>query len=268
MLVHMRLFLSALAPLGAIALLAAPRPAYSQDRFEIEVYPYQTAERGEWELEAHLNHTRRGSTAFDGRVAPTQGQTRLTAELTRGLTDHWEVSAYLLSAHSQDVGAEFAGWRLRSRVRGPETWRLPVQVGMSVELEATQPSFSDSRYTLEVVPILEKRFGQVRLTVNPVLEHDLSGPESAEGWELEPRARFGVPVSRRVTVALEYYGKLGHIGEISPLEAQGHQFYPSVDLKLGDDLAVNLGVGIGTATSGDRLVFKSRFEIPLGGERH
>jgi len=112
------------APRTLVALAFAlqgvvPRPVAAQDRFEIEVYPYQTASRGEWDLETHLNYTRLGITTFDGQVAPTQGQVRLATELTHGITDSWEVAGYLLAAHRSGAGAEFAGWRLRSRLRRP-----------------------------------------------------------------------------------------------------------------------------------------------------
>ena len=248
-------------------LTALPIRSAAQDRFEIEVYPYETAARGEWELETHLNYTQVGTTAFDGRVAPTEGQTRLAAELTHGLTDHWELSAYLLAAHRSASGVDFAGWRMRSRVRAPETWRLPVQLGLSLELEATQPAFSDSPLTLELVPIFQRRVGRWQFTVDPAFERDLSGPEASEGWEFEPRARAAVTASRTVTLALEYYGALGHVGAILPAESQVHQFFPTVELRLGDELSVDLGVGVGATAVGDRLVFKSRLEIPLGGER-
>src|SRR5437879_12424095 len=108
------------APRLALTLLAVlARRGAAQDRFEIEVYPYQTAARGEWELETHLNYTRLGITTFDGRVAPTQGQVRLATELTHGVTDSWEVAGYLLAARRSGAGAEFAGWRLRARLRAP-----------------------------------------------------------------------------------------------------------------------------------------------------
>ena len=200
-------------------------------------------------------------------MAPTEGQTRLAAELTHGLTAHWELSAYLLAAHRSASGVDFAGWRMRSRVRAPETWRLPVQLGLSLELEATQPAFSDSPLTLELVPIFQRRVGRWQFTVDPAFERDLSGPEASEGWEFEPRARAAVTASRTVTLALEYYGALGHVGAILPAESQVHQFFPSVELRLGDELSVDLGVGVGATAVGDRLVFKSRLEIPLGGER-
>src|SRR3989475_12021009 len=91
--------------------VVAAQPLAAQEAFAIAVYPYATAHRGEGELEGHLNYANRGTTAFDGSIAPRQGQVRLAAELTRGLPDHWEVSAYLLAAQETAFGARYAGWR-------------------------------------------------------------------------------------------------------------------------------------------------------------
>jgi hypothetical protein len=52
------------------ALILAVGRLTAQDPFEIIVYPAATAAPGEWELETHLNYTARGTTAFDGSVAP------------------------------------------------------------------------------------------------------------------------------------------------------------------------------------------------------
>ncbi len=70
--------------LGVFALLAS-NPLSGQEHFEIAVYPYATAHRGEWELEGHINYASRGTSSFAGTVAPTQGQWRFAAELTRGI---------------------------------------------------------------------------------------------------------------------------------------------------------------------------------------
>ena len=110
---HLRRHLAPVCVLVGTA--AVPRVAAAQDPFEIEVYPYHTAERGEWELAAHLNYTAAGTTDYDGPVAPTEHQAHLALELTRGITDLWEAGAYLLSAYRPGVGVEYAGWRLRSR---------------------------------------------------------------------------------------------------------------------------------------------------------
>ncbi len=240
--------------LGVFALLAS-NPLSAQEHFEIAVYPYGTARRGEWEMEGHINYASRGTSSFAGTVAPTQGQWRFAAELTRGITEHWEVAGYVLGAQVPGLGFEYAGWRLRSRMRAPELWRLPVSVGFSAEYEATRPAFSESARTAELTAIFERRFGSLQLLADPTFEHDLAGPEHE--WEFEPRTRASVDVSKVVTLGFEWYGSFSEV-------SQKHQYYPTADLRLGDDMTLHLGVGFGGASAGDRLVFKTSFEMPLG----
>jgi len=252
--------------LAGVCLLAAAARLAAQDPFEIVVYPAATAAPGEWELETHLNHTARGTTAFDGTVAPSQHQTHLTLELTHGIMANWEASAYLLTAHRPGVGAEYAGWRLRSRVHAPLQWKLPVEVGFSVELEAPRPAYGGASATVELTPILEKRFGNLRLGLNANFERDLGEGEAGgteEGWEFEPSALVAYRASSVVTAKLEYHGAFGELGSPLPGSAQVHQFFPGVDLRLGDAVTLGLSVGAGTTTVGNRLVFASRFELDL-----
>ena len=265
----MQLLLSGrVVPVGLVLALAAalPRAARAQDPFEIEVYDYATAARGEWELDTHLGYIARGTRVADGTVAPTEHQAHLALELTRGLTDHWEVAAYLLAAARPGVGGEYAGWRVRSRVRLPESWGWPVAVGLGAELEFAPAAYDENAVGLEIRPIVEKRLGRVRVDLNPIVERGLRGRDtaSAGGWEFQPSARLGVTISQLVDVSLEYYGKTALLGTAVRATEQVHQLYPGVDLKLGDDLVVNVGVGFGTTTAGNRLVFKARGELPLG----
>ncbi len=243
-----------------LALVAGTPPLSAQEAFEISVYPYATAHRGAWELEGHLNYANRGTTAFDGFIAPRQGQVRFAGELTRGLTDHWEMSAYLLAAQVPTLGVRYGGWRLRSRFRAPEEWRLPVKMGLSVEYEATRPAFSESARTFELTAIFEHRIAGLQLLFDPTFERDLAGGPEHE-FEFEPKARAGLDVGRAVTLGVEYYASLGEL-------KRWHQVYPTADLRLGDDMTLHLGVGFGGMSAGDRLVFKTAFEMPLSaGDR-
>src|SRR5438552_1127022 len=238
----------------------------AQDPFEIVVYPATTAARGEWELETHLNYTARGTTAFDGTVAPSQKQTHLTFELTHGITANWEASAYVLTAYRPGVGAEYAGWRLRTRVHAPGRWKLPLDLGFSAELEAPQPAYGGASPTVELTPILEKRFGNARLGLNANFERDLGEGEAGgteEGWEFEPSALVAYRVSSVVTARLEYHGAFGEVTTPLAGAAQVHQFFPGVDLRLGDATTLGWSLGLGTTAVGNRLVFASRFELDL-----
>jgi hypothetical protein len=249
---------------GAALFMAVGRLA-AQDPFEIVVYPAGTVARGEWELETHLNYIARGMTAFNGTVAPSQHQVHLTFELTHGITTGWEASVYLLSAYRPGVGPEYAGWRLRSRVHAPARWRLPLDLGFSAELEAPRPAYGASP-TVELTPIFEKQFGALRLGLNANFERDLGSGETGgtvEGWEFEPSALVAYRISSVATAKLEYHGAFGELRAPLPGSAQVHQFFPGVDLRLGNAITLGLSVGAGTTTAGNRLVFASHFEFEL-----
>ena len=249
--------------LGGIAWI--PRAAVAQDPFEIEVYDAETAARGAWELDTHLNYIALGTTAYDASVAPTRHQTHLTFELTRGLTPVWEATAYVLAAYRPGQGVEYAGWRVRSRVRAPESWHLPVDLGIAAELEFSPAAYNENSTGLEIRPILSKQIGRLELDLNPVAERGLRGAMGpAAGWEFEPSARTGFALSQRVTLSVEYYSKTTLLGDAVRPDEQVHQIFPGVDVKLGDDLVLNAGVGFGTTAAGNRLVFKSHVEVPLG----
>jgi len=247
----------------ACMVLAHPPMVAAQDPFEVEVYPYETAGPGEWELETHFNYAARGTQLPDGTVAASDDQVHLTAEVTRGLTRNWEVAGYVMTAYRSDAGLELAGWRARTRVHVPKRAGLPVDLGLNVEFSVMRPSYNHSSAVVEFAPTLEKRFGRFQVDLNASFGRDLNGPEADAGWEFEPSGRIGVDVSERVTLVMEYFGGLGHLWDLSPAREQVHQFYPGVELRLGDDFTWNMGVGIGATSAGNKLVFKSAIEVPL-----
>ncbi len=218
-----------------------------------------------------------GTTDYDGLVAPTEHQAHLALELTRGITDLWEAGAYPLSAYRPGVGVEYAVWRLRSRVRFPQSWRLPVLMSLGAELEFSRAPYDENAAGLEIRATLGRRFGRLQVDLNPVVERGLRGQASGSGeeWEFEPSARvggLGVRAERTGGVDAEQGGgrEPRVLRQDRTLRQRGayrwaaHQFYPSLDLKLGEDVECSIGVGVGTTAAANRLVLKSRFEFPLG----
>jgi len=242
---------ASLLAVSVVFLSLTALPVFAQESFEIAVYPYATAHAGEWELEGHFNYASRGTTAFAGTVAPRQGQVRFAGEVTRGITRNWEMTGYVLAARVPDFGVRYAGWRLRSRFSSPAEWHLPVNLGLSIEYETARPLFSESARTFELTPILERRVAGVQLILNPTFERDLAGPEHE--FEFEPKARAATNFHKNFVLGVEYYGSLGEIN-------QWHQVFPTADLRLGD-IIWHFGIGFGTRTAADRLVFKTRFEV-------
>lgn len=248
----MRHTLIALVALG----VATTAPLAAQDPFEIQVYLYETVPKGFWNLETHLNHVARGELSAAGDVAPTHDQTHLTVELTRGITDYFELAGYLVTARRQGVNAELAGWRVRPRVRLPE--RGPFKVSLSTEVAFPKRVYEENSITLEVRPIIETQIGSMLLDVNPVVGRALRGPGAAEGWDFEPGLRLGYPTSEKLELSVEYYGSTGLVTDPLPSARQVHQFFPGFDYRFTKSVILNMGVGFGATDVGNTLVYKMR----------
>jgi len=159
---------------GVLACAVGSARVEAQDPFEIQVYEYATVPAGKWNLETHLNFIQRGTTSYEGSVAPTEHQTHLTFELTRGITDWFELAGYLVTARRQGEGAEYVGWRVRPRVRAPDSWKLPVGLSLSTEVGFPKDEYEEADATLEIRPVIEWGRGRFMLDVNPVLGKALS----------------------------------------------------------------------------------------------
>lgn len=244
--------------IGTTALVALAGTATAQDPFEIQVYEYPTVPAGKFNLETHLNFVQKGTTAYEGKVAPSEHQTHLTFELTRGITSWFELAGYLVTAARKGDGPEYVGWRVRPRVRVPEAWKWPVGLSLSTEVGFPKDEYEEADATLEVRPVIEWGRGRFLIDVNPVVGRALSGPGSDEGWDFEPGVRLGWAVTKRLDLSLEYYGAIGEISDPLPSNEQVHQFFPGGDFLVTDNIVFNFGVGFGATDAGNRLVYKTR----------
>jgi hypothetical protein len=245
------------AAVAVVVSLAGPKRTWAQDPFEIQVYEYATVPRGRWDLETHVNFTARGIHEFDAGVAPSERQTHLTFELTRGITNYFELAGYLVTARRQGADAEIAGWRVRPRFRLPEDW-LPFKFSLSTEFGFPKRIYEENSVTFELRPILERSFGRLQIDLNPVLGKAIRGPTSSEFWDFEPGARFGYTANKTVDLSVEYYGATGPLTHVEPAAQQMHQLFPGADINFSPDVVLNVGVGFGLTSAGNTLVYKTR----------
>jgi len=237
--------------------LCTVHEAKAQDPFEIQVYEYQTVPRGHWDIETHVNYTARGIRTIEGGVAPSEGQTHLTFELTRGITSYFEMAAYLVTAHRDGASPEIAGWRLRPRFRLPEDW-LPFKFSLSTEFGFPKRVYEENSITFELRPILERSFGSVQIDLNPVFGKAIRGPTASEFWNFEPGARIGYTTSKTLDLSVEYYGATGPLTHVEPAAEQMHQLFPGADINFNSDVVLNVGVGFGLTSAGNTLIYKTR----------
>jgi hypothetical protein len=232
----------------AVALaVSSARVARAQDPFEIQVYEYVTVPKGKWNLETHLNRVEKGV---------MKGENHLTFELTRGISDMFEMAGYLVNGSRPGVNGELLGWRLRPRFRLPEN-ALPFKFSLSTEFGFPTKENDPANMTLEIRPILEWQWGRTLLDVNPVIGKTFSaGPD--EGFDFEPGVRLGFTLSPKVDLSMEYYGGTGELTDPLPASQQVHQFFPGADFQLTPNIVWNVGIGLGATDAGNTLVYKMR----------
>ncbi len=86
-----------------------PSVARAVDPFEIQVYDATVAPPRTAGVELHMNSVVSGSRASVPPELPPHHQSHFTLEPSVGLTDWWEVGAYLQTALLPDGSFEYAG---------------------------------------------------------------------------------------------------------------------------------------------------------------
>jgi len=251
------LFAIRLIPLAALAvLLFLPPRANAQDLFEIQVYPYDTVEPRHTMVEFHMNYFPSGTKTTENGELPNNHQFHFTVEVTHGLTKHFELAGYLVTAIVPDVGPKFAGARIRPRFRLPEEWRLPFKISISTELGFNKHQFDPNTITLEIRPILEKEFGKWYLSLNPDFSKSLRGPDSHRGFEFEPGVKVSYAVTKKLEPGVEYYAATGPVTNFETPHDQHHLIFETLDVNAGPDWELNFGVGRGLTGTSERWVVK------------
>jgi hypothetical protein len=246
-----------------LAFLGFAVRAHAQDPFEIRVEQIERPRLGVFSFELHANYVARAA-APDAGAFPAHHQFHVSPELTAGLTRHLSIGFMLMSAVVPGRGGlEYTGWRFKTHLFAPESWRMPVRLGLTAEFASQRPIVEDHARALELRPVIEHTFGRAQVDLNLSLVKPLSDLSAARPWEFEPSVRVSYALGR-ATPAIEYFGHTGHLTHPDPWDEQVQQLYPGVTLHLAHDVDWEFGAGIGLTGAGNRLVFKTRLEIPFG----
>ena len=237
-------------------LFAACGPAIAQDNYEIQVYSYDTVEPGHTMVELHSNFTIDGSKTVQDGVLPTNHAEHETIEITRGVTDWFEVGFYIFTYERNGQGVQWVGDHIRPRVRVPKKWNWPVGVSLSNELGYQRRKFSVDTWTWEIRPIVDKQIGRWYFSVNPTLDRSFHGQSVHQGVVFSPNFKFSYDFTKKITGGLEYYGSAGPVTGFLPLNEQQHQIFPAIDLNLSPKWEINFGLGVGVTRATDHLIAK------------
>jgi len=246
---------------GAALLALAAQPAKATD--EIQVYNAGIAAPGQFTIQQHLNYVPLGvrEPPFPGGLI-SHNSINGTPEFAYGVTDWWEVGLYLPFA-IQDQQFLSDGFKLRTLFVSPNAEQRNFFYGVNFEFSNTMPRFSQSRFGLEIRPIVGVRNADWEFIVNPIV--DVSFGKYGEA-DFTPAARVARKLAPDTFVGLEYYADFGEIGNFSKLADQQHTLFAVTDFKAGV-FDVDFGVGYGLTPGSDRWVVKTiiGYAFPVPG---
>jgi len=228
----------------------------AQDNYEIQVYGSETVDSAHTMVELHSNYTADGSkTVVDG-VLPTNHVFHETIEITHGWLPWFETGFYFFNTIGNDGRTAYVGSHIRPRVAVPESWKWPVGVSLSLEYGFQKAQYSADTETLEIRPIVDKKWGGLYISLNPTLDQAFKGPDANRGLIFSPNVKGSYDITKVVALGLEYYGSTGPFFHYDPLQDQQHQLFVATDLNFDPNWEFNAGYGRGFTTCTDRSIFK------------
>jgi hypothetical protein len=246
----------------AFVLVGLAEPAKATD--EIQVYNAGIAAPGQFTIQQHLNYVGLGQKQppFPGGLV-SNGSVNGTPEFAYGVTDWWEVGLYLPFA-IQDQQFLSDSFKLRTLFVAPHAEARDFFYGVNFEISNSTPKFSQTRFGLEIRPIIGVRNADWEFIVNPIVDVGFGKYGEAD---FAPAARLARKLGPALYAGLEYYSDFGEIGHFGKLADQQHTLFAVTDFQIGV-LDVNFGIGYGLTPASDRFVVKTivgyAFPVPGG----
>lgn len=228
----------------------------AQDNYEIQVYGSPTQQKNSTIFESHTNFTFDGEKEVVNNVRPTHHSTHQTIEITTGITDNFEIGAYVFTNITPGYGFNIIGTHIRPRITAPESWKLPIGLSFSAEIGYQKSTYSEDTWSLELRPIIDKQWDKLYAAFNPTFGVALQGFSNNSTPVFQPNVKVSYSFFKTANLGLEYYGSTGYINESIPLVNQVHALYVAYDLVGSVNWEINLGIGVGLTESTDKLVGK------------
>ena len=229
---------------------------YAQSNYEIQVYGSEQVAKDTTMFELHSNFTSQGSILPVDGVLPTNHSLHETIEITRGITNWFEVGFYIFTNQTPHKGYQWVGDHIRPRIRIPEEWHWPVGISLSNEIGYQRSIYSTDTYTWEIRPIIDKKYRKFYIAFNPVIDKSFKGQTSGQGYSFAPALKLNYRLTKKLLPGIEYYAANGPFKEFLPYSQQQQQIFPTLDIDLDPRWELNCGVGFALNKATDNLIFK------------
>jgi hypothetical protein len=247
---------SALGVAVVLLLLARARPARAIDFYEIQIYEVKTAPYHRLTLELHSNTTTTATGQW-AHEAIDPYQIHETLEATYGVVTWLEVGQYLCTAKMSDGSYNYAGSRSKVHFGVPQSENWPIEVGGNIEFDYMRFQAEENPLTLEIRPILEKKFAGLTIVGNFAFEKPFSGPDTHKGVQFDPSGKVLYQLTHWVSPAVEYYGDMGPLSALPGVQRQQQFIVPALNFDFLPQLELNFGVGVGLTRTSNGLFLKS-----------
>jgi hypothetical protein len=244
---------------AGVAILTRPSVALAVDPFEIQVYDATVLPPRSAGVELHVNTVVSGRHASVLPELPSHHQSHFTLEGGIGLTDWWEVGAYLQSALLPDGSFEYAGNKLRTKFVVPRRTKNAFGWGVNLELSRLPEHFDRDKWGAEIRPIAtwSSVGGAVYASINPIVDFSLAGMGRGDPPSFEPAATVCYVLEELMSFGVEYYADVGSIGRWSPAGEQQHYLFQVVNVLRWKRIEINAGIGEGLTDGSNRFVAKT-----------
>ena len=165
-------------------------------------------------------------------------------------------------AFRADGTFDFAGLKLRFKMRWPEKLWGVLGLALNQELSMTRRDYEANELGWEVRPVIDFEWKRLYLAVNPIVAVPLGGVTSGVP-EFEPSFKGAVRAVDFFSVGAEYYAAFGPINRAVAVVDQSHRLFGALDFewKYGRQLYdLNFAVGYGF-TGPEKWIAKLIFEV-------
>jgi hypothetical protein len=247
---------------GALAFFSEIHDARALDAFEIQVYGSEVAPPGGVGVETHINSVMEGSkTRSPEGELPTHHVSHVTLEPHLGITEWFEVGFYAQSAIQPGPRVDFAGAKLRAKVRYPGRIAGIFGAALNGEFAMIPARYEAPRLGTEIRPVLDVQWWKLYASVNPIIAVNWTG-EDAGRPAFEPCGTVLFRALDNLSTGLEYYADLGHVDNLAAWNDQVHRIFAVVNVG-NEPVAVHLAAGVGLSGE-ERFIFKAILTGELG----
>lgn len=191
-----------------------------------------------------------------------EGMSGHTLELEYGISDTFAIGFYSDFEAAKGESLSYAQTRgVVSRVKLFKNAERFFDASVYFEYYAPRENYlGHSGDKLEARIILQKKWTDWDLRLNPKFEKVLGGADNTEPLEFEYATGLYFKATEGMNIGLEAYGNMGEIAKMVP-GSKGHYLVPTLGYNLAPELWINIGVAFGLNEKSDDVALKTYVEF-------